>query len=158
MILVWWLSSRTTLDDAGTVPIPGGWFGNFLHFVTFAGLATLWATAADPAARFGGSSRKSKVVAFTVCVLYGLTDETHQYFSPGRCCSVYDLVIDVCGTLCALNARFGLLPDVRAMVLRSRVSTGLFFAGLFLSVVSGGNRPPGDLGLEALLAAVFAAK
>jgi len=158
MFLVWWLSSRTTLDDAGTVPLPGGWYGNFLHFVTFAGLATLWATAADPAARFGGGAGRSKVVSFLVCVLYGLTDETHQYFSPGRCCSVYDLVIDTCGTLCALDARFDLLPDVRAVVVRSRASIAWLIAGLFLSVVSGGNRPPGDFGLESLLAAMFAPK
>ncbi len=44
---------------------------------------------------------------FVFCLLYGISDEFHQSFIPGRTVSVYDLLADCAGTLmaCALWAR-----------------------------------------------------
>jgi VanZ family protein len=36
-------------------------------------------------------------VALMACSLYGLSDEFHQRFVPGRSCQVMDLVFDICG-------------------------------------------------------------
>ena len=32
-----------------------------------------------------------------ISVLYGITDELHQYFVPGRDCSIFDLTADAIG-------------------------------------------------------------
>jgi VanZ family protein len=41
-----------------------------------------------------------KLVIFTVlfCLFYGLTDELHQLFVPGRSCSGFDIMIDTLGS------------------------------------------------------------
>jgi VanZ family protein len=39
------------------------------------------------------------LIAVLVSVLYGLTDEIHQLFTPGRDCSVLDFIADSIGTI-----------------------------------------------------------
>jgi hypothetical protein len=155
MALVWWLSGRTSVDDAGSLPIPGGRLGNSFHFLTFSGLATLWATAADPAGSFGGTPGVSRRFAFGLAAAFAVVDETHQFFTPGRCCSLYDLAIDLCGAACAATARFEALPNFREAFRRSRASAAFALVGIALVWVSGGRRPPGDYAFEDLLALCF---
>jgi len=48
-------------------------------------------------------------LVITVCVLYGITDEYHQFFIPGRTSSLFDLLADGCGAVivCAVrNSNF----------------------------------------------------
>lgn len=33
------------------------------------------------------------------CMIYSITDELHQFFIPGRCCSIYDFMIDSLGVV-----------------------------------------------------------
>ncbi|MGB3223127.1 MAG: VanZ family protein, partial [Desulforhopalus sp.] len=51
-----------------------------------------------------------KVILFTLTfsLLYGISDEFHQSFIPGRFVSVYDLIADCAGAavVCALWARW----------------------------------------------------
>lgn len=44
------------------------------------------------------------VITFLVAFLYGVTDEVHQYFIPGRECTFIDLLINGAGAICALLA------------------------------------------------------
>ena len=37
-----------------------------------------------------------------VCFLYASSDEIHQYFVPGRSCSVLDVLLDTFGALCGI--------------------------------------------------------
>lgn len=39
------------------------------------------------------------VVTTLFCLCYGVSDEFHQYFVPGRKASIFDIVADVCGAL-----------------------------------------------------------
>ncbi len=39
------------------------------------------------------------VVTVLVCGIYGMLDEFHQSFIPGRCVSAADLLADVCGAV-----------------------------------------------------------
>ncbi len=65
---------------------------------------------------FGGRGGKQKemsawrVMLFTVafCFVYGLSDEFHQSFVPGRCPSGYDMIADCVGAAmtCAFWARW----------------------------------------------------
>lgn len=56
------------------------------------------------------NTRTGKVILLTVifCLLYGISDEFHQSFVPGRTASVYDLLADGTGAVivCALWARW----------------------------------------------------
>ncbi len=56
------------------------------------------------------STRPHRVIILTVifCLLYGMSDEFHQSFIPGRTASVYDLMADGCGAalVCALWAKW----------------------------------------------------
>lgn len=63
-----------------------------LHFCAYFGLAFLTAHAYAM-----GTSRKRFWIAFCVASLYGLSDEFHQSFVPGRDVSFWDWVADTTG-------------------------------------------------------------
>lgn len=39
------------------------------------------------------------LICVIICVLYAISDETHQYFVPGRATRVADVVIDIAGAI-----------------------------------------------------------
>jgi VanZ family protein len=45
--------------------------------------------------------------AFAVAILYGLSDEWHQSFVPGRTPDVWDLVVDAIGALTGIGIAIG---------------------------------------------------
>jgi VanZ family protein len=49
-------------------------------------------------------SRSMMLAAVVGAVLYGVTDEFHQSFVPGRNASVFDLVVNACGATIAVIA------------------------------------------------------
>lgn len=50
----------------------------------------------------GKMNKKNLIlIALIVSVLYGISDEIHQYFVPGRCCSLSDILTDSAGSLTA---------------------------------------------------------
>ena len=51
-----------------------------------------------------GPGKKAPWLALGMCILYGITDEIHQSFVPGRASRVFDVGIDTMGAL------LGLLP------------------------------------------------
>lgn len=65
------------------------------HFVGYGILAILLAHAL-------ALPRHGKVVAWVLAVLYGITDEFHQSFTPGRSASAVDLLVDLLSALCGL--------------------------------------------------------
>lgn len=46
---------------------------------------------------------RKKFVTIIFCVLYACSDEIHQIFVPGRGASIYDVIIDACGSLIGLG-------------------------------------------------------
>ncbi|HBX23843.1 MAG TPA: hypothetical protein DEF34_09480 [Desulfotomaculum sp.] len=50
--------------------------------------------------------RSPYLKAFTLCLLYGITDEVHQIFIPTRYPDVYDLGRDLLGAIIALGTIF----------------------------------------------------
>ncbi|TAK08414.1 hypothetical protein EPO44_02700 [bacterium] len=67
----------------------------FLHMVeyTLLGLLLSWVLVNS------GVTRKLVLYGFLVGLLYGMTDELHQYFVPGRTASLLDLTADALGSL-----------------------------------------------------------
>ena len=92
IITLWILSSRSALS---VIKGPLG-FDKLLHFSAYAALsaaAGLW---------FSPESRLTRpMLVFLICAAvasgYGIIDELHQYFVPGRSCSIFDWVADILG-------------------------------------------------------------
>lgn len=70
------------------------------HFVVYATLTILWYRALS---RGGLADRTALGLAFAIAVLYGLSDEYHQSFVPGRHPSLSDALIDAMGAATAIG-------------------------------------------------------
>lgn len=91
--LIFWASSQ----EAGSgrldlIDIPG--LDKVAHFVSFGVLAALAAQALR-----GVGDVWSLVLAVVLASAYGVTDELHQQFTPGRTPSVLDWVADTLGAV-----------------------------------------------------------
>ncbi|MFW6074200.1 MAG: VanZ family protein [Chloroflexota bacterium] len=112
MALIFALSSRQTLPPPPGVSFStGAIIGHFsLYFV----LTVLLAVA------FSGALRPNAWAIFAAAVaasFYGISDEFHQAFVPGRSATLFDVIVDASGAFSA--AAFILLASNR---LRSRES------------------------------------
>jgi VanZ family protein len=90
MAVIFFLSHQPDIPLPQTVSFQD----KILHLIAYGVLAAtvLWAIhpVRSPAACFG-------VVVF--CLLYGISDEFHQSFIPGRSPSIYDVYADVLGAV-----------------------------------------------------------
>ncbi|MDR1444703.1 MAG: VanZ family protein [Treponema sp.] len=94
---IWFLSSQSTL------PEPKGILGfdKFQHFAAF------FALAAAIALWFSREAWRRPGLRIPVLVaalgsLYGVIDEVHQYFVPGRDCNAADWLADTLGAVAAV--------------------------------------------------------
>lgn len=108
MVVLWNLSDAP--GDTLTPSLPGP-SGNLLHIVAYGVLGGLLLRAtvpfadlgwSDPASWPGWRDRRGRLVLGLV-TLAGCADEIHQFYVPGRVCSVLDLVADGLGTLAVLT-------------------------------------------------------
>jgi VanZ family protein len=110
MALIWALSSLSTLPSIEEIPFKD----KGAHFIEYAALGFLYRYALT---RQFAEWKALKVVLFTIfCALvWGLLDELHQAFVPGRDSSLLDVCADVLGAIIgaalfplasALSARF----------------------------------------------------
>jgi hypothetical protein len=96
MGLIFYLSSQSRLPDAGfnadLVAVAG-------HVIVFGALAVLvdWGLR-----REGVTPRRAFIIALGVTVLYGISDEIHQAFVPGRHAHALDVAADAVGAIAAL--------------------------------------------------------
>lgn len=71
------------------------------HMVEFAILALLLYRAISAqgllAGKAGGSPRRAIIYSFIFALFYAFSDELHQYYVPGRHCSLKDVGIDAIG-------------------------------------------------------------
>ena len=92
--LIFVLSSRPS------VPLPVSVWDKALHFGAYAFLALLWLRVLPGGLTAPTWSAAAGAVALTV--LYGLSDEIHQAFVPGRQASALDLLADGLGAASAV--------------------------------------------------------
>jgi VanZ family protein len=105
-----------TLSSFSALPSPPiGISDKVEHFAAYAGFALtlLWGLSS---ARLSAASWRTALGAVTLASLYGVTDEIHQYFVPGRSCDVRDWIADTSGA--ALAVAVGLL--ITRVVRRAR--------------------------------------
>jgi hypothetical protein len=61
-------------------------------------------------------------IGVIIAILYGISDEIHQLFVPGRCCSIDDILVDSIGILIAgigYSGKLFLYPNKR--LFKSRI-------------------------------------
>jgi VanZ family protein len=88
--LIFWLSAQEQLPST-----PGG--DKLAHAVTYGTLAALALRALYFG--IGYSTRTVVVLAPLLAALYGVSDELHQSFVPGRDASIGDVIADVTGAV-----------------------------------------------------------
>lgn len=102
------------LSSLPSARIPGAISDKLVHAVFYGGLAvvTLRATAGGRAAGLG---LVSMGVAWLIATLYGVSDEWHQSFVPGRSADADDVVADAVGAAIAVVAvgAFGIIRRSR---------------------------------------------
>jgi VanZ family protein len=104
-LVVLWMSVIFYLSSRSTLPMPKGILANLEsiagHFAVYAVLALLVNYALSETSI---SSVRRMTYAFVFAVVYGVTDEFHQSFVPGRDAALFDLAIDALGAFAALAA------------------------------------------------------
>ena len=99
MGVIFWVSSTpgSNLPDFGVFENLVETGGHFLGYVLLA-QAYLFA--------IGSQGTRSWWIAGFLAILYGISDEIHQSFVPGRDASIIDLGVDALGISLSLLARF----------------------------------------------------
>lgn len=98
-----WMVAIFVVSAQPTVPQLPGFLSSLTsaigHFTVYAVLAALlwWVLGA-----FGVPAGRRFVIAFAGALVYGISDEWHQSFVPGRTPSVIDLFVDAIGALTGL--------------------------------------------------------
>lgn len=116
MAMLWHASSREPVVTGGGVL--RGLAYNGLHVVAYAVLATAWILALTRQEMLGvaAAGRRCARIACLLAIAYGIADEVHQSFVPGRTASFGDVFSDVCGAaLAGLLVRRFLYDDASAL-------------------------------------------
>jgi VanZ family protein len=83
-------------------------YDKLIHLVIYGVLGFLMHRALSRQSRFPLLARWAALWSVFFCVLYGVSDEFHQSFVPGRDMSGYDLIANTAGALLsAVIVRFG---------------------------------------------------
>lgn len=111
--LIFFLSSKSKIPQ----PIkPFYGLDKILHCIAFGTLAfsfSFWFSYS------AWNERKWKyaLITFSVIALYGISDELHQFFVPGRSASIYDWFADCTGAIIACSLRL-----IKSLIINSEVN------------------------------------
>ena len=73
-------------------------FDKYLHFIEYAFLGVLFMRAYRTL-RLGNDNTKVILLSILSTGLYGISDEIHQYFVPGRHADIMDVLINFIGAV-----------------------------------------------------------
>jgi VanZ family protein len=96
-LLIFIQSSFPSLIREPDVPF----FDKYLHFVAYAPLGALFCRAFTTL-KMGGNKTKVAVLSILCTGLYGISDEIHQHFVPGRQADMTDAAVDFVGAACGV--------------------------------------------------------
>ena len=110
LLLLWgpvaiYLAAIFYASSLSVIPGPVGyWFSDtLLHMACYGGLA-LFTLRALAGGKRTGVTVGVLTAAWLIATLYGVTDEWHQMYVPGRTSELRDLVNDAVGALAAVGA------------------------------------------------------
>ena len=107
-VVIFLLSTQSKLPIPKTVSFPG--LDKLLHACAFGSLAftlSYWFST-DKWLR---EPLKYCVIVCCIAACYGITDEIHQTFVPGRDASIYDWFADCIGAVLAVFVRLGMMKN-----------------------------------------------
>lgn len=91
-------------SSLSTLPTPPGDFSFYdVHIAAYAGLGTL-AARAFAGGRLRSVTWRGVCSAIALSTIYGVTDEYHQLFVPGREFDVLDILADAIGSVVGASA------------------------------------------------------
>ncbi len=112
LLALGWAAVIYHLSSQPGTDVPPLFFGQdkLFHVIAFGILGFLGMGSA----RAGTQGYKSRQVwlAITVVTLYGVLDEFHQHFVPGRVADVYDVIADMVGGMLGAWVMFLLVSKV----------------------------------------------
>jgi VanZ family protein len=116
---IWFLSSQRIL------PRPKGILGfdkvqHLLAFAVLACAAGLWVSRE----KWKSRGRFFLLLIAAIGSAYGIVDEVHQFFVPGRDCNVWDWIADTLGAVTGAAAWMGLMAFADRRVSRRMVKGG----------------------------------
>ena len=89
-IIIFYISSLTFSAGRGT-----GYLSYIYHFTAFSYLALFLLISLTK----GNSAKNLIIIGIIIAIIYGILDEIHQYFIPGRYPSFKDILINSLGIL-----------------------------------------------------------
>ena len=106
-IISWVLSSRTNIEMPGFA-----YSDKFVHLICFGALAFCWSLwfSYD---KWCEKPLKHLLIVILIVSVYGIIDEIHQSFVPGRFPSVYDWIADTLGAILGGTAGFILAKIIK---------------------------------------------
>jgi VanZ family protein len=91
-------------SSLSTLPAPPGQFSYYdVHLAAYAGLSAL-TTRALAKGRLRNITPRVVIGAMVISSLYGVSDEWHQFFVPGRAFDMLDIVADAIGSAVGASA------------------------------------------------------
>jgi len=97
MAMLFGFSSMSTLPSP-----PGDLSAYDVHIAAYAGLGALCARATGRGLR--AVSWRAVLAAVVISSLYGVSDEYHQLFVPGRSFDILDMIADIIGSIVGASA------------------------------------------------------
>ncbi len=95
-IFIFYMSSRTFKGGGGK-----GYLSYIYHLSIFFLLSFFLLISLTKSSLTKGNFRKNIILSVLISILYGITDEIHQYFVPGRYPSIIDVITNSVGILLA---------------------------------------------------------
>ena len=105
-VVIFLLSAQSKLPIPEIVSFPG--LDKFLHACAFGGLTftlSYWFSTD----KWLGEPLKYCTIVCCIVACYGISDEIHQIFVPGRDASLYDWFADCIGAVLAVFVRLGMV-------------------------------------------------
>ena len=104
-MISFYLSSQPTIPQIPSFPFAD----KIVHFICFGGLAFWVAFGCN----LTGKSKKEIILPTIIVSLYGILDEIHQSFTPGRSSTVSDWIADTIGAILGSVAFFLLIKVLK---------------------------------------------
>lgn len=90
---------QSSFEQIGLPYLGFVWQDKFLHFLVFGILAFLIARSFKNTS-ISSLNKYYSIWAIGITTIYGILDEFHQYYVPGRSSTIADWIADVLGAIC----------------------------------------------------------